>query len=50
MRRIVVLVSICAGLAALAAIACGGPDKPPLTPDSLEAPPAEAPEAGTPAK
>ncbi|MBX3189479.1 MAG: hypothetical protein KF819_20815 [Labilithrix sp.] len=50
MTRMVVLVSLCAGLAAFAVMACGGgPDKAPLTPDALEPPPAEAAEAGAPA-
>jgi hypothetical protein len=40
MRRLVVLLSLCAGLGALAgvAVACGGNDKPPLTPDSVDTP------------
>ena len=33
MRRIVILVTFGAALAALGAMACGGNDKPPLTPD-----------------
>jgi hypothetical protein len=36
MRRVVVLLSICAGLGALGIIACGGDPKPPLTPDNVE--------------
>jgi hypothetical protein len=51
MRRLLVLLSLAAGLLAaaivgpLALVACGGNDKPPLTPDSLE-PSAENAEAG----
>ena len=49
MRRLLVLLSLCAGLGALGALAlaCGGNDKPPLTPDSLE-PTIDPPEAGAP--
>lgn len=53
MRRLLVLLSLAAAsLAAatvgpLALVACGGNDKPPLTPDSLE-PSAESAEAGAP--
>jgi hypothetical protein len=53
MRRLLVVLSLAsASLAAaivgpLALVACGGNDKPPLTPDSLE-PSAEHAEAGAP--
>lgn len=34
MRRLVVLLTISAAFGALGAVACGGSEKPPLTPDS----------------
>jgi hypothetical protein len=49
MRRLLVLLSLSAligGAGVLGVTACGGNDKPPLTPDSLE-PTGENPEAGT---
>ncbi|MBS2012245.1 MAG: hypothetical protein JST00_05135 [Deltaproteobacteria bacterium] len=49
MRRLAVLLALCAATGALALVACGGSDKPPLTPDSVEPPPAESAEAGAPA-
>ena len=51
MRRLLVLLTIAVGLgliAPLALSACGGNDKPPLTPDLIEPPPGEV-EAGAPA-
>lgn len=48
MKRLVVLLAVSAGLSSFGAIACGGNDKPPLTPDTVE-PPTEATEAGAPA-
>lgn len=36
MRRLVVVLALCAGSGALALVACGGSDKPPLTPDSVD--------------
>ncbi len=45
MRRLLVVLAISAGLGALGAMACGGPDKPPLTPDT-ETPNPDALEAG----
>ena len=50
MRRLLVLLALsaCAGLVGVLVLpACGGNDKPPLTPDNLEG--TEAPEAGAPA-
>lgn len=49
MKRLVVLLALSAGLGALGAVACGGSDKPPLTPDLVEPPTPDAPEAGAPA-
>lgn len=51
MRRLVVLVAISAVFGAFGILlACGGGnDKPPLTPDYVETPPAEVAEAGPPA-
>jgi hypothetical protein len=49
MRRLLVLLALSASagfLGVLVLPACGGNDKPPLTPDSLET---ENPEAGAPA-
>ncbi len=49
MRRLLVLLALsaCAGFVGVLVLpACGGNDKPPLTPDSLEG---ENPEAGAPA-
>jgi hypothetical protein len=46
MKRLVVLLASSAALGALA-IACGGSDKPPLTPDTVEPLP-EVAEAGAP--
>ena len=49
MRRLLVLLALsaCAGFVGVLVLpACGGNDKPPLTPDSLEG---DTPEAGTPA-
>jgi hypothetical protein len=49
MRRLLVLFTLAAGVAAFGVVACGGDDKPPLTPDGIE-PTLEAPaEAGAPA-
>lgn len=49
MRRLVVLLALCAGSGALALVACGGEDKPPLTPDSVDTSiPTENTEAGPP--
>lgn len=49
MRRLVVLLALCAASGALALVACGGNDKPPLTPDSVDTSiPAENTEAGPP--
>jgi hypothetical protein len=48
MRRLLVLFTLAAGLAAFGVVACGGNDKPPLTPDGIE-PTLEASEAGAPA-
>ena len=45
MRRLFVVVAISAALFAFAAFACGGPDKPPLTPDT-EVPNPDALEGG----
>lgn len=48
MQRLVVLLALCAGLGAISVIACGGNDKPPLTPDTVDtAVPGEG-EAGAP--
>jgi hypothetical protein len=47
MRRVIVLLALAIGLGALGAMACGGPDKPPLTPDGDNPLPPEA-EAGAP--
>ena len=50
MRRLFVLLTLAAGLglvAPLGLVACGGNDKPPLTPDLVE-PPSDALEAGAP--
>ena len=49
MRRFLVLVTLAVGLGALGLVlaACGGNDKPPLTPDQVE-PPTETLEAGAP--
>jgi hypothetical protein len=50
MRRLLVLLALsaCAGLVGVLVLpACGGNDKPPLTPDNLEG--TETPEAGAPA-
>ncbi|MDB4937126.1 MAG: hypothetical protein JWP87_4098 [Labilithrix sp.] len=51
MRRLLVLLSFVGGVAGVGTLgitACGGNDKPPLTPDSLE-PSGENAEAGAPA-
>lgn len=49
MRRLVVLLSLVAGLGALGLLACGGGnDKPPLTPDTVEPTHPDAAEAGAP--
>ena len=50
MRRFVVLVAIfaVAGAGASFALACGGPDKPPLTPDGPDPTNLGADEAGAP--
>ena len=51
MRRLLVLFTLAAGLASfsvLGLVACGGNDKPPLTPDGVEPTP-ETAEAGAPA-
>lgn len=43
MRRPLVLLTLAVGLGLLGAVvACGGGDKPPLTPDTVEPPPDEA--------
>lgn len=34
MRRLVVLLAICGAAVGLGSVACGGNEKPPLTPDS----------------
>lgn len=40
MRRLLVLLTLAGGLGALfGVVACGGNDKPPLTPDLVEPPP-----------
>jgi hypothetical protein len=39
MRRILVLLTLAVGLGAIGLVACGGNDKPPLTPDTVEPPP-----------
>jgi len=36
MQRLVVLLAVCAASGALALVACGGGDKPPLTPDTVD--------------
>lgn len=36
MQRLVVLLALCAASGALALVACGGGDKPPLTPDTVD--------------
>lgn len=48
MRRLLVLFTLAAGMGAVALVACGGNDKPPLTPDTLEppAPPVESADSG----
>lgn len=38
------------GLLGLVAVACGGNDKPPLTPDTTDGTPTDAPDAAAPAK
>lgn len=51
MRRLLVLLAVgvgCAGFGVLGLGACGGNDKPPLTPDTVE-PTLDTPEAGAPA-
>jgi hypothetical protein len=49
MRRLVVLLGLCAGLGALALVACGGNDKPPLMPDSVDTSiPGDSPDAAPP--
>jgi hypothetical protein len=49
MRRLIVLLAISAGLGAFGVMACGGNDKPPLTPDGTEqTPPTDLTEAGAP--
>jgi len=49
MTRLIVVLAIGAAVGALGATACGGGDKPPLTPDGAEQlPPEAAPEAGAP--
>lgn len=48
MKRLFVLLAICVGLGAAFAVACGGNDKPPLTPDGENQLPPEANEAGAP--
>ena len=60
MRRLLVLLTLAVGLGAagVVLVACGGNDKPPLTPDTAEPPadlqdaaaPPTAPGAPTPAK
>jgi hypothetical protein len=48
MTRFVVLLAIGVGAVALGTLACGGNDKPPLTPDSTDTPSLDATEAGAP--
>jgi len=50
MRRLVVLLSLCAAVGALGVVACGGNDKPPLTPDTVDpaSPTGEGADAGAP--
>ena len=47
MRRLVVLLTLAVGLGVIGVVACGGNDKPPLTPDTVEPPP-DGVEAGAP--
>ncbi|CAN5842146.1 hypothetical protein BH11MYX4_BH11MYX4_04930 [soil metagenome] len=47
MRRLLVLLTLTVAASALGVVACGGNDKPPLTPDLVE-PPADQLEAGAP--
>jgi len=47
MRRLLVLLMLTVAASTLGVLACGGNDKPPLTPDLVEPPPDQA-EAGAP--
>ncbi len=48
MRRLLVLLTLAVGLGAIGLVACGGDDKPPLTPDMVVEPPPDGMEAGAP--